>query len=229
MHRPFAPPAPPQYRGMPVVRAVRLARTDPLGSLLEVIVTGSHLENVQTADPCPHPDGRGAHRVAFALRPDNESAVDAIDQLLNGEGGLRSRYVVDPTVGETANHLVCDSLAFDILGDRIPFAPADEDERLHLMDKVRPSLVLPSAKVWYGDEIDRTGTVELLKGGLIEWATPPPPESEYERLARELSLDVVRVAEFIRRGCAAPRPETLSVKGAYVWDDGRTFVVPPKR
>lgn len=214
---------------MPVPRAVRLARTDPLVSVLEAIVTGSRLEGVQTNDPCPHSDGKGAHRVAFTLRPEKESAADAIDQLLNGESGLRSRYAVDPTLGETANHLVCDGIAFDILGDRIRFDPADEDKRSDLMAKVRPSLALPSAKIWYGDEIDRTGTDELLKDGSIEWGTPPPPESEYQRLAKELSLDVGTVADFVRRGRAAPKPQSLKVKGAFVWDDGRTFVVPSKR
>jgi hypothetical protein len=208
---------------------VRLARTDPLVSVLEAIVTGSRLEGVQTDDPCPHSDGKGAHRVAFTLRPDKESAADAIDQLLNGESGLRSRYVVDPTLGETANHLVCDGIAFDILGDRIRFGPADEDKRSDLMAKVRASLVLPSAKVWYGDEIDQTGTDELFRDGSIEWATPPPPESEYHRLAQELALDVARVEYLVRRGRAAPKPQSLTLKGAYVWDDGRTFVVPPKR
>jgi hypothetical protein len=136
--------------------------------------------------------------------------------------------VVDPTLGETANHLVCDGIAFDILGDRIRFGPADEDKRSDLMAKVRASLVLPSAKVWYGDEIDQTGTDELFRDGSIEWATPPPPESEYHRLAEELSLDVATVEYCVRRGRAAPKPQSLTVKGAYVWDDGRPFVVPSK-
>lgn len=216
---------------MPETRVALLRRPVPLESLVATIVGECLVDEVKPNEPCGDRKGKGSHRVEFTPLPDTDRAVDAIDQLLNGASGLRSRYAIDADLGEAANLRVCEAIANGIANGRVRyFAAVAEGGRLALIEKVARSLHGASAKFWYDDATDReTATDALLQRGTVEWAAPAPLVTDHARLAHYLGLEEQQTAGSARRGGAAPHPTSLTVKGAFVWDDGEEFVVESKK
>jgi len=208
----------------------------PLDSIVDEILDNVEISVACPAEPCSESqmDGLEAYRVVLELKSTrNESCDDAMDQLLNGAFGLRARYAVDPSGGSEATHRVCRAIAERICANRIPFSAGSADSAFSLRANIDPSVLLPSAKIWFDQRVDRAAA--SAEEGSLECARWIRSWSEdLEKFQEILSSDSFRltthqIQQAVLKGRTVPTICSLDLKGAFTTSDAMEYVPLNKR
>jgi hypothetical protein len=225
------PPNGWHYGGLTVSRSNSLTRKTSIDQLVADILAGAVVDNIKLKDRCDEAkrEKLTAHRVSFGLRPTNEYAAEAMDQLLNGAFGLRARYCSSPEEGSIANASVCRAIAKAILAQQIGAGDDISERALFIMpNALGESLAKSSAKVWFDAPTDKRG-VESEDGEVFSevWKQSRIDQERLTSMLPDLSPQQLKAS--LVKGLSVPRPLSLDVKAAFTERNGKEYVQGSKR
>jgi hypothetical protein len=220
------PPPGWRYENMLASRQVHLFQRVGLVDQVTDVIRACRITKFEPRDPCDECKLNRlppAHRVTLESGACAPSSRRAFDRLLNGAYGLRARYALSAAYGQEATAQACRAIWDAVTRGQL------RTECGLVLDHP-DSLCKTSAKVWFDSTVDKAAVhVEHAAVTCECWADSRAMDANILRSKFEGSLDLPGIQYRLRKGCTAPIPTRLDVKGAFVCDDGTEYVAISKR